>query len=92
MAAWRALPGMALGSMVEVYHHRSPWCQAMGHKPVWRTDQLACGRVGCRQAFPASTKALLAEFDSLDGHMVVADELERRHVEGKNTDDDRGVW
>jgi predicted NBD/HSP70 family sugar kinase len=93
MATWRSLPGMALGSMVEIWHHRSPWCSALGHQPVWRTDQLACGRHGCRQAFPASTKAILAEFASLEGIVVVADELQRRHVEGWNTDDDTtGSW
>lgn len=90
---WRALPGMALGSMVEVFSHRSPWCAAIGHQPVWKTDQLSCSRHGCRQNFPAATQALLDEFASLDGLLVVSDELKRRHVEGWTTDDDfTGLW
>lgn len=80
MPVWRSLPSMALGVMVEVYSHRSPWCCALGHQPVWRTDQLACGRPGCRQSFPRATQVLIDEFSTLQGHSVVADELKRRAV------------
>lgn len=92
MSVWRALPGMAVGTMVELYSHRSPYCALIGHRPKWHAGALSCGRKGCRQAFPAATAALLAEFDTLEGHVMVADEL-RRHVEGFTTDDDQtGAW
>jgi predicted NBD/HSP70 family sugar kinase len=78
MSTWRALPGMAIGQMVELHRHRSPWCTAVGHQPVWLVDQIACGRKGCRQAFPLATEAILSEFPSLDGHAFVAAELKRR--------------
>jgi hypothetical protein len=88
--AWRSLPNAALGVMVEVFSHRSPRCSAVGHQPVWKTDRLVCGRHGCRQSFPASTRAILDEFATLESLTVVAREL--RRVEGQTTSDEPGAW
>jgi predicted NBD/HSP70 family sugar kinase len=92
MAAWKAFPGMALGSMIEVFSHRSPWCSALGHQPVWKTDQLACGRSGCRQTFPQATAVLLREFTSPEGLALIALEVKHMHVEGQTTSDEPGEW
>lgn len=75
MSTWRSLPNAALGVMVEVLEHRSPWCAALGHRPVWSGDTVACGIPKCRWTNQA---AFVACLESPEFNGVLAEELRKR--------------
>jgi hypothetical protein len=75
MSTWRALPGQALGAMIEVLETRSPWCAALGHQWVWSGDTIACKVPACRASNQA---AFVACLESPEFNGVLADELRKR--------------